>query len=407
MSRGLFGRVPQAARASDTPLDAASVAAPGGGAVGYDPPMTATGTDRDREARLREMLADELDAAWLYDTLAGQARSPQEADILRDLADSERRHARHWAERLNDLSLVEGPLRPGWRTRGLALLARVAGVGAVLPRLRAAELDEIRRYQAEPESGGLAAEELEHRETLGALAGDGRRGEGDHGFASADTATTFRAALFGLNDGIVSNLSLIAGVAGAAIDSDAVLIAGIAGWLAGAFSMAAGEYISVRSQRELFEHQIARERLELELAPEEERAELLAIYRRKGVSSEIAGQLVDEMMADPEVALDTLAREELGLDPDDLGSPWRAAGGSFLAFSLGAIVPVIPFLAGSGYWALAAAIIAGVATLGVTGMLTSLLTGRHPLYAGGRMILIGLAATAVTFGIGSALPIDL
>ena len=369
--------------------------------------MTTTGTDQDRDARLREMLADELDAAWLYDTLAGQARNPQEADILRDLAESERRHARHWAERLGDLSLVEGPLRPGWRTRGLAMLARVAGVGAVLPRLRAAELDEIRRYQAEPESGGLAAEELEHRETLGALAADGRRGEGDHGFASADTATTFRAALFGLNDGIVSNLSLIAGVAGAAIDSDAVLIAGIAGWLAGAFSMAAGEYISVRSQRELFEHQIARERLELELAPEEERAELLAIYRRKGVSSEIAGQLVDEMMADPEVALDTLAREELGLDPDELGSPWRAAGGSFLAFSLGAIVPVIPFLAGSGYWALAAAIIAGVATLGVTGMLTSLLTGRHPLYAGGRMILIGLAATAVTFAIGSALPIDL
>ena len=245
--------------------------------------MTATGTDQDREARLREMLADELDAAWLYDTLAGHARNPREADILRDLAESERRHARHWAERLDDLSLVEGPLRPGWRTRGLALLARVAGVGAVLPRLRAAELDEIRRYQAEPESGGLAAEELEHRETLGALAADGRRGEGDHGFASADTATTFRAALFGLNDGIVSNLSLIAGVAGAAIDSDAVLIAGIAGWLAGAFSMAAGEYISVRSQRELFQHQIARERLELELAPEEERAELLAIYRRKGV----------------------------------------------------------------------------------------------------------------------------
>ena len=375
--------------------------------VRYDHAMTATSTDQDREARLREMLADELDTAWLYDTLADHARNPNEADTLRELAEAERRHAQHWAERLDDPSLIGGPVRPAWRTRGLVLMARVAGVGAVLPRLRAAELDDIRRYQAEPEAGGLAAEEIEHRETLTALAAGDRIGEGDHGFASADTATTFRAALFGLNDGIVSNLSLIAGVAGAAIQSDAVLIAGIAGWLAGAFSMGAGEYISVRSQRELFEHQIARERLELELAPEEERAELLAIYRRKGVSAEVAGRLVDEMMADPEVALDTLAREELGLDPTALGSPWRAAIGSFLAFSLGAIVPVIPFLVGSGYWALAAAIIAGVATLGVTGMFTSLLTGRHPLYAAGRMILIGLAATAVTFAIGSVIPIDL
>lgn len=368
--------------------------------------MTVTEPDPTRERRLRAMLVDELEAAWLYDRLAELTEKPQDAATLREMAESERRHAEHWAERLEDHTLLTGPLRLSWRTRGLALVARFGGIGVVLPWLRAAELEEIRRYQREPEAGGLAAEELEHRETLTALTAGGAE-TGEHGFSSTGAASTFRAALFGLNDGIVSNLSLIAGVAGAAVESDAVLIAGLAGWLAGAFSMGAGEYVSVRSQRELFEHQISREAMELELAPEEERDELLAIYRRKGVSLEVAEQVVDELMADPAVALDTLAREELGLDPDDLGSPWGAAIGSFIAFSLGAIVPVIPFMLGTGYWALAAAIIAGVAMLGLAGMFSALLTGRHPLFAGGRMVLIGLTATAVTFAIGSVIPVDL
>ena len=171
--------------------------------------------------------------------------------------------------------------------------------------------------------------------------------------------------------------------------------------------MAAGEFVSVRSQTELFENQIARERLELELDPEDERAELFAIYRAKGISAEIAQQLVDELMKDPDTALDTHVREELGLNPDDLGSAWQAAIGSFFAFTLGAIVPVIPFMVSSGYGALIAAVIAGAFMLGAVGMLTSLLTGRHPLFAGGRMLLIGLAATGITFGIGSAIPVDL
>ncbi len=353
------------------------------------------------------MLAEELEGAWLYDRLAEICGDAHTSAALKELAEGERRHAGHWAERLGDPSLVERAVRPSLRVRLLALLARVAGVSAVLPRLRASELAEIRRYEAEPEAGDLAAEERAHREALAQLDVTGGRREGEHGFASAGAASTFRAALFGLNDGLVSNLSLVAGVAGAAIHSDAVLIAGLAGWLAGAFSMAAGEYVSVRSQTELFENQLAKERLELELVPDEERDELLTIYRRKGVSEPLARELVDEIMKDPELALDTHAREELGLDPDDLGSPWAAAIGSFFAFTLGAIVPVVPFIVGGGYWALAAAIIAGAVMLGLAGMLTSLLTGRHPLYAGGRMVLIGLAATGITFGIGSAIPVDL
>ena len=369
--------------------------------------MTAPAVDPERQARLRMMLSDELETAWLYDRLADHCRKPALVGSLRELAEAERRHAEHWAERLDDAAALDTVVRPSMHTRLLVLISRLGGLGLILPRLRAEELVDIRRYQEEPESGNLAEEEREHRAVLATLDESERLQDAEHGFASRSSANTFRASLFGLNDGLVSNLSLVAGVAGAAVDSDAVLLAGIAGWLAGAFSMGVGEYISVRSQIELFENQIAKERLELEFDPAEERAELVAIYRRKGVSEGLAEQLVEELMADDEIALDTMAREELGIDPKDLGSPWAASIGSFIAFSAGAIVPVIPFLVGSGYSSLIAAIIAGAVMLGLAGMLTSVLTGRHPVFAGGRMLLIGLAATGVAFGIGSAIPIDL
>ncbi len=371
--------------------------------------MVATIEGRERRARLQAMLRDELESAWLYDRLADGCEE-EPASVLRGLAAAERRHALHWAERLGDHSLLDAPVRVSVHTRLFVLFARIGGLGVVLTRLRAAELEEIRRYHRDPEAAALVDEEREHRQTLGRLAGldeAGQSAQEEHGFATTGTATTFRAALFGLNDGLVSNLSLIAGVAGAAVESDAVLIAGIAGWLAGASSMGAGEYISVRSQRELFENQIARERMELELDPEDERRELIAVYEGKGVSTEVATAVADELMADPAKALDTHVREEFGLDPDDLGSPWRAAISSSIAFSFGAIVPVLPFIVGSGYAALGAAIAGAIVMLGLAGMLTSVLTGRHPLYAGGRMVLIGVLATGVTFGIGSAIPVDL
>ena len=235
----------------------------------------------------------------------------------------------------------------------LAWQARFGGLQFVISQLRREELVDIRRYQADPDSGSLAEEEREHRATLAQLGaatgGGGSRydialGDAEQHSSQNTSATTFRATLFGLNDGVVSNLALVGGVAGVAVGSDAVLVAGIGGWLAGACSMAAGEYISVRSQAELHESQIALERDELELDPEEERRELVGIYVAKGISRPLAEEIATELMANSSTALDTLAREELGLDPDDLGSPWRAATGSFAAFSLGAIVPVLPFL---------------------------------------------------------------
>jgi VIT1/CCC1 family predicted Fe2+/Mn2+ transporter len=213
---------------------------------------------------------------------------------------------------------------------------------------------------------------------------------------------TLRAVIFGVSDGLVSNLSLVMGVTGAASGNPSfILLAGIAGLLAGAFSMAAGEYISMQSQRELFEHQIALERAEMEAMPEEEEAELAASYRAKGFTPDEAVRIAHRIFEDPEAALDMLVREELGLDPDQLGSAWGAAGGSFVAFALGAVVPVIPYLVGGGTGALVASVGLSLAALFVVGAAVSLLTGRSFLFSGARQLAIGIAASTVTYLIGS------
>lgn len=363
----------------------------------------------ERRQRITEMIVDELEVAWLYDRLA-RLTEPRLARTLRDMAESEREHAAHWSTLLGSDHLLRNPPQPSFRRRLMAWWARFGGLGFVIEQLRREELTDIRRYEADPDAGTLADEEREHRAALATI--DDEIGHEDAA-AGQSAAGAFRATLFGLNDGIVSNLALVAGVAGVAINSDVILVAGISGWLAGAFSMAAGEYVSMRSQAELHEKQIAHERDELLLDPLEERNELVTIYRRKGLSQQLAEQVAEELMSDPSTALDTLAREELGLDPTDLGSPIRAAVGSFTAFSLGAIVPVIPFLVAAiagwtpNWWTLVAAVAASATLLGVAGLLSSFVTSRSPLYAAARSIAVGMLATAVTFGIGAALPVDL
>ncbi len=216
-----------------------------------------------------------------------------------------------------------------------------------------------------------------------------------------------RAAIFGVNDGLVSNLSLIFGVAGAGVDNKVVVLAGVAGLLAGAFSMAGGEYISVRVQREVFERLIHLEAHEIGSDPEAERAELAELYVRKGLPRDLADLLATELMKDPEVALDTHAREELGLDPrEGLGSPFAAAGASFATFSLGALVPLLPFLFGSGSAAVVvSAALSGGALFGV-GAAMSYLTGRSAILSGLRMLAIGGSAAAVTYVVGKLLDVS-
>jgi VIT1/CCC1 family predicted Fe2+/Mn2+ transporter len=217
-----------------------------------------------------------------------------------------------------------------------------------------------------------------------------------------------RASIFGISDGLVSNAALVFGIAGATTSGQGsfVVLAGVAGLLAGAFSMAAGEYVSMRSQTEVLERQIELERAELEAMPEEEEKEIAAIYRSRGFPDAEAAAIAKQLMADPKIALETLVREELGLDPEELGSPWGASIGSFLAFAVGAFIPLVPFILLTGGTALTVSIaLTSLALFGV-GAAVSLLTGRSALYSGARQLGIGAAAAAITYLVGSLIGVN-
>ncbi len=210
-----------------------------------------------------------------------------------------------------------------------------------------------------------------------------------------------RAAVLGVNDGLLSNLSLVMGVAGAELDARAILITGLAGLLAGASSMALGEWLSVQSSRELHERQLDIERQHLIEIPDDEHAEFVQIYKAKGLSESLARQVATQLMENPEHALETMAREELGINPDDLGgSAWQAAGASFALFALGAILPVTPFLFLAGLGAIVTSLIASGVALFAIGAATTRLTGRSVIFAGTRQLLFGIVAAGVTYGVG-------
>jgi VIT1/CCC1 family predicted Fe2+/Mn2+ transporter/rubrerythrin len=390
-------------------------------------------------AQSLENLKLERDATALYDALAGLEKDDRRAAAFRTIASNERRHADIWASKLREQGLeVPPPAAPRLRVRFIMAVARLFGTHAVSDLVQALEGDEEEAYdsQSSPEVASIAADERQHAEIWKRLADsrsvagsraeielptdrDGVRearrakttadiGRGERWHRSSRSGT-LRAVIFGVSDGLVSNLSLVMGVAGAASGSGEgrfILLAGIAGILAGASSMAAGEYISMQSQRELFERQIALERAELEAMPEEEEAELAAVYRTKGFAPEEAARIAHRLFSDPETALDTLVREELGLDPDELGSPWGAAFGSFVAFALGALVPVLPYLFIGGGMAFFAALGLSLAALFAVGAGVSLLTGRGTLFSGLRQVGIGAAAAAITYAVGTLIGVS-
>jgi len=369
-----------------------------------------------------ENLKLERDAIVLYDALASIERDPHRAAAFRTIAGNERRHAEVWASRLRELGTDVPPAGPPrLRVRTIIWLARLLGTAAVSDMVQALEGDEEAIYEGQesPEVLAIAADEREHAEIWKRLASPptpaaspdalrivqaerepGRIGQEER-WHRASRSGTLRAVIFGVSDGLVSNTSLVMGVAGAASGEPRfILLAGIAGLLAGAFSMAAGEYVSMQSQRELYERQIALERAELEAMPDEEEAELAAVYRSKGFTAEEAATIAHRLFADPDHALDTLIREELGLDPEELGSPWGAATGSFVAFAIGAVIPVIPFLFGGGPTAVIVSIVLSLSAMFAVGVGVSLMTGRGAIFSGLRQVVIGAAAAGVTFLVG-------
>jgi len=330
---------------------------------------------------------EEKQSAWLYRKLAEREPDAAISALFRQLATAAEDQAQIWEQ-----GLGRSPaFHPTRRARIVAALVRVLRPRALRPVLAAMKVRGLSAYTGAAPAGHIMPTAVEQ-------VGGRHRGVG---------GGNLRAAVFGVNDGLVSNTSLIMGIAGASSQNTLILTTGVAGLLAGALSMAAGEYVSMRSQREMFESQIALEKAELEEYPEEEIEELALIYNTRGMELEAARGFARELMRDPEHALNTLAREELGLNPDDLGSPWGAAVFSFLAFTAGALVPLLPFLFRTG--AVAVPVAAGLAgaSLFVVGAILSLFTGRRAWWGGARMVLIGGGAGIVTYLIGHLLGVSL
>lgn len=368
----------------------------------------ATAADLERYKKSRQ---DEIDSAAQYHAMAEGEPRPGIADVYRRLAAVEEKHAAFWEERLRAAGVDPGARRPSFRARVLARLARRFGAKVVLPTVAAGEYAQRNGYLTHPETSGtsMTDEERMHARLLGnvlakahGLGGSAlARIEGRHRNVGSNA---LRAAVLGANDGLSSNLSLVMGVAGATVESRTILLAGIAGLLAGAFSMALGEWVSVKSARELAEREIAIEKSELEHDPEEEREELALIYESKGLAPKEAGALSRALMKDQGTALDALSREELGIDPSELGgSPWTAAITSFVLFALGAIIPVAPFLFVSGGLAPVVSIAASGVGLAIIGVGISLITGRSPLWSATRQLVLGFLAAGATFAIGRAI----
>jgi vacuolar iron transporter family protein len=363
----------------------------------------------DPRRRYTANLQGEIDSAALYRTLAQTEKNPQLAKVYARLAAIEEAHAEYWRNHIEAIDHNVPNLRPGFRTRALAWLARRFGPAFVLPTVDTLEHMDSGTYDAQPEAvaGGLPAAERSHARIIealaagapGALSGSAlARLEGRHRGMGGNA---LRAAVLGANDGLVSNLSLVMGVAGADLAPHAILITGLAGLLAGACSMALGEWLSVNTARESSERQIATEADELEQVPEEEKEELSLIYQAKGLPEDLAKSLAERLIANKKTALDTLVREELGIDPDELGgSPWSAAAASFALFALGAIFPVAPYFALAGGAAVIASLAASGVALFLIGAGTTLFTGRPVWFSGVRQLLVGFAAAGVTFGVG-------
>jgi VIT1/CCC1 family predicted Fe2+/Mn2+ transporter len=334
-----------------------------------------------------ESWAEEQRSAYLYRACADAEAGTARAELFRRLAGEAEAQAAIWRAQLTAKGHpAPAPFVPDTRARIVAWLVSRLGPRRLRSILAAMKVRGMAVYSPNPpqEPGHVpaAAGTIEHR----------HRGLGGGG--------NLRAAVFGVNDGLVSNASLILGVAGATTDPHTVVLAGVAGLAAGALAMAAGEYVSVQSQRELYEHQIALERDELKQYPEAEAQELALIYAAKGLPKKEAGRLAQRMVADPKQALDTLAREELGLNPDELGSPFGAAASSLVSFAAGAALPLAPYLIAPGSAALPMAVsVTAIALFGV-GATISLFTGRNALYSGGRMLVLGALAGGLTFAIG-------
>ncbi|MDT7043759.1 VIT1/CCC1 transporter family protein [Candidatus Nitronereus thalassa] len=369
---------------------------------------------RTKIKRYERNFKDETGSVALYQALAKMESNAKIAEVFQRIAQQEQRHADIWKHKLETLgwAIPHKPLEFRWRL--IIWLAKRFGPAFILPALTEMEYNGSRRYQQDPEArdGELFVQEHSHARVLRAIGKGAEEGiegselarmEGRH---HAIGGNVLRASVLGANDGLVSNVSLIMGVVGANFSEQTIIITGLAGLLAGAGSMAMGEWISVQSSRELSQRQIDIESDEIDEMPEEEQEEMVLIFEAKGLKKEDAQNLAKELMSDKHRALDTLTREELGIDPEKLGgTAWEAAISSFLLFVFGASIPLIPFAIFDKQLAIFSGILFSALMLFVFGAAVALITGRSIFYSGFRQLLLGLAAATITYGTGRFLGI--
>ena len=353
-------------------------------------------------------LEDERNSGALYRMMAGAEQNPKVAAVYRHLAETEEKHAAVFAGRLTAAGVDVPPFRPALRTRILGWIARRFGVDMILPSLAATEDGAASQYGRHSDMASMAPQERSHALFFRQV-GRTSRGSGMEGSALAQLegrhrsggGNALRAAVLGANDGLVSNLSLVMGVAGADLSGHGILVTGLAGLLAGSASMALGEWISVQSSRELYQKQIETEREEIEEMPDEEIEELKLIYQARGLEEKEARRMAEQIMSNKSTALDALVRDELGVDPKELGgSAWEAAITSFLLFAVGAAIPVSPFFFLQGAQAVIVSLCVSSVGLFGLGAAITLFTGKPVILSGLRMVLVSLAAAAVTYTLG-------
>lgn len=366
--------------------------------------------------RFRINLSDELDSAALYETLAGAERDSERKQVYAELAASERDHARVWSEKLRANGVNVRTHRASPKTQMMRALVRVFGPDFVLKSVAASEYADRDKYAGQPDAVGMSEEEHRHAGIVQEVANRGAPGQSRGSQIAAaeswhrgvSSGNDLRAAVLGANDGLVSNFCLIMGVAGAGAPAKTILLTGFAGLVAGACSMALGEWLSVTNARELARTQIAKEADELEHTPDAERHELALIYQSKGLDAVEARRVATQIMRDKDKALDTLTREELGLDPAELGgNPWTAGLVSFLLFSIGAVFPALPFIWAHGVAGIVQCIVLSSVGLAAIGVFTSLFNGRGAVYSAVRQVLIGMVAAGFTFGVGKLLGVSM
>ena len=353
--------------------------------------------------RYKGFLDTEIEAASMYQILADYDSSPERSKQFKELAKSEIRHAQKWALLLDhDIKKIKFK-QHSLKLLLFKILVKTFGTVRILPWLAKIEANEIIEYRGDPEGERLLDDERQHSKILDSMVSI-QKDRKTNTLYDINASGQLRAAVLGINDGLVSNFSLIMGVAGGTVSAgnpEFILIAGLAGLVAGAFSMGAGEYISMRSQKDISERIIDIKNLEIEQWPHEQENIIESVYNSKGFTVSESRKIAQKILQKPQVALDTLLKESVGINPEELGSPWGAAIISFAAFSIGALIPILPFVAfGNGSTITISSAFMSLSVLVLTGAGVSIASNKSPIWGAFRMLLAGITAATVTYILG-------